>query len=589
MNKILKNILLAGCCSVLSLSVTGCLDEAFPQDGSFTEDQVKDADLATIAGSMTSYFTSGGSDPHEIGYPAFMIWRDCMTADYPVNDPTWDYFNWYNLQISIGNTYTSQMWWNHAYYHISYANQTLGLADEDVESDDAYYRGYAHALRSYRYFEMARMFEYKHTDIEALDRVADQRGIWGLTVPIITEKTTEADARRTPRAPFYEMYRFINSDLLNAQKYLASFHTVASKDVPSLGVAYGLAARFWLELGSRFEIYPDDLAKQIEKESDPALEQYPALGITSANDCYRKAADYARKAINEGYTPTTKSQWFDKASGFNTPIDSWMWAIIITPENWLAKLCTWKGWVPYHAPEAVYGMCESSDYAMYRKLDARLWSYMDKNDWRRDTWIDPEFSEMADGDEKQAMFKERYANNTSYDYDEFCKFNALAGFKYRPGSGDGTTPSVGNAVSIPLMRVEEMYLIEAEALAHCEGPAAGKAAIETFMNSFRMEAGTTFTTKAASLEDVVDEIWTQKRIELWGEGLTWFDYKRRELPVTPGYPGTNHPANYLYNSNPEAVAPWGNLYIIDRTRDLNPTVILNPDPTNAIKTLWIEQ
>lgn len=162
------------------------------------------------------------------------------------------------------------------------------------------------------------------------------------------------------------MYRFINSDLLQAQTYLKNFHSVASKDTPSLGVAYGLAARFWLELGSRFSRYPEDLAAQVEHETDEALSNYPALGITTATECFRNAADYARKAINEGYTPTTRTQWYDKSSGFNTPIDSWMWAIIISPENWMAKSCTWKSWVSYHCPEATYGMSEATEYAAYR-------------------------------------------------------------------------------------------------------------------------------------------------------------------------------------------------------------------------------
>lgn len=574
--------------AALSLTATGCLEEAFPEDGSFTEDQIKDAEKTALAGGMTSYFTAGGSQPYDIGYMTFMMWRDAMTADFPINDATWDYYNYYNAQVSLGNSYNAGLWWDRSYYHINRANSTLQICDTDPDSDDAYYRGYAYALRAMLYFDMARTFEYKHTDIEALDRSADQRGIWGLTVPIITETTTEAQSRVTPRAPFWQMYRFINNDLQQAELYLHNFHTSASKDTPCLGVAYGLHARFWLELGSRFSLYPEDLEKQLANEDNEELANLARLGVTSAKECFRLAADYARKAINEGFSPTTESQWYDTSSGFNTPNQAWMWAIIISPENWMAKSCTWKGWVSYHCPEATYGMSEPTEYAAYRLIDARLFSEIDENDWRRDTWIDPEFASMSDSDEKQQMFDERYSRGTVYNYEDFIKFNAYAGFKFRPASGNGTTPSVGNAVSIPLMRVEEMYLIEAEALAYCEGPGAGKAALETFMNSFRMKEGTTFSLRSAQLEDVVNEIWIQKRVELWGEGLVWFDYKRRELAIERGYPGTNHPGLYRYNSYPEAVAPWTNMYIVDRVRDLNQTVILNPDPTGAVRTLWTE-
>lgn len=588
MKKLIRHSISYAAIALLGFATTGCLEEAFPEDGSLTEDQIKDADKAALAGAMTSYFTAGASEPYDIAYMTFMTWRDAMTADMPVNDASWDYYNYYNSQVSLGNRYNSGLWWDRGYYHINRANTTLGICSTDPESDDAYYRGYAHALRAMLYFDMARTFEYKHTDIEALDRSADERGIWGLTVPIITENTTEAESRVTPRAPFYQLYRFVNNDLQQAEVYLKNFHTVASKDTPCLGVAYGLHARFWLELGSRFMLYPEDLQKQIASDSNEALADLPSLGVKSATECFRLAAEYARKAINEGFTPVTETQWYDTSAGFNTPNQAWMWAIIISPENWMAKDCTWKGWVSYHCPEALYGMSEPTEYGAYRCIDARLFSAIDANDWRRDTWIDPAFTAMSDGDEKKADFDSRYSKVTTYNYEDFCNFNAYAGFKFRPGSGNGTTPSIGNAVSIPLMRVEEMYLIEAEALAYCQGPGAAKAALESFMNTYRMKEGTTYTLKSSQLEDVINEIWIQKRVELWGEGQVWFDYKRRELAIERGYPGTNHPDLYRYNSYPEAVAPWTNMYIVDRVRDLNQTVILNPDPTRAINSLWSE-
>lgn len=463
----IKNTILLASCAVFASATTGCLEEAFPVNGTFTEGQVAGADKSALAGAMTSYFFTLGSNAWDLGYATFMIWRDAMTADQPVNDAAWDYYNYYNSQVSLGNTYNSGIWWDRGYYHISCANRTLAICDTDPKSNDAYYRGYAYVLRAMLYFDLARSFEYKRTNVEALDNMADQRQIWGLTVPIITETTTEQESRKTPRAPFYEMYRFVNSDLTQAETYLSDHHTTATIDLPTLGVAYGLKARFWLELATRFENSPADLAMQIENEQNPDLDAYPKLEITTANDCYRKAADYARKAISEGYSPTTKAQWFNKTTGFNTPVQSWMWAMVISTDNTLAKDQTWKSWVSYHAPEALYGMSEAGEYKAYRLIDARLYKQIDKNDWRRDTWIDPAFASMEDSDEKKEEFDKRFAQITAYNYDEFIKFNAYAGFKYRPGSGNMNVSQIGNAVSIPLMRVEEMYLIEAEALAHC--------------------------------------------------------------------------------------------------------------------------
>lgn len=160
--------------------------------------------------------------------------------------------------------------------------------------------------------------------------------------------------------PFYEIYRFINNDLLNAEKYLHDTHSVEDKTLPCLVVAYGLHARLWLEMGSRFELYPEDLAKQIENES--ALEQYEKLGMTSANDCFRKAAEYARMAIGEGFTPVSKSQWFDTSSGFNAPNNSWLWALTVSL-NLAIATSDWKSIPSFKSPRLIT-VCQTAPMAV---------------------------------------------------------------------------------------------------------------------------------------------------------------------------------------------------------------------------------
>lgn len=572
--------------SAMSVATTGCLEEAFPENGTLSSSQIAGADKAALAAAMPSYFNAGGDESWDLGQVSFMMFYDAMTEDFPTHDESWDYFRYFNTQISIGNNGISQGFWVRHYYLLQKANSLIEACDKTPGSDDEYYLGAGLVFRAYVFEELSKLFEYKATNVGRLDDIADDRGIWGLTVPIVTEETTEEQARVNPRAPFYEMYRFINNDLLDAETRLADFHSASSKDMPCLGVAYGLHARLWLDMATRFELHPETLTKQLDAENNAAYDKYAKLGISTANDCYRKAAEYARKAINEGFTPLTEEQWHSTTTGFNTPNNSWLWAIMLSSNDAQTKN-DWKSIPSFKAPEARYGMSELG-YAAYRMIDARLYSKIDVNDWRRYTWIDPDFAAMDDSEEKEAEFDATYADNTTYDYSSFIQFAAYTGFKFRPGSGNGTTNTIGNIVATPLMRIEEMYLIEAEALAHCDGAAAGKSAIETFMNSYRMKAGTTFTCPSTQLDDVIDVIWTQKRVELWGEGQVLADYKRRELQIQRGYPGTNHPIAYRYNSYPMAVAPWTNFYIPDRVESQNHTIILNPDPIMAIPTLWTE-
>lgn len=105
-------------------------------------------------------------------------------------------------------------------------------------------------------------------------------------------------------------------------------------------------------------------------------------------------------------------------------------------------------------------------------------------------------------------------------------------------------PTVTNAVAIPLMRVEEMYFIKAEALAHTNY-AQGKAALENFMKTYRYAD---YVNPANDQQSLIEEIFKQKSIELWGEGQTFFDIKRLNISVTRAYPGTNWPQGSRFNT-----------------------------------------
>lgn len=71
------------------------------------------------------------------------------------------------------------------------------------------------------------------------------------------------------------------------------------------------------------------------------------------------------------------------------------------------------------------------------------------------------------------------------------------------------------------MRASEMYLIEAEALARQGSDAAAKTVLETLVKA--RYAGYSAPASGSAL---LDEIITQRRIELWGEGFGFFDMKR---------------------------------------------------------------
>jgi hypothetical protein len=134
------------------------------------------------------------------------------------------------------------------------------------------------------------------------------------------------------------------------------------------------------------------------------------------------------------------------------------------------------------------------------------------------------------------------------------------------------------------MRVEEMYLIQAEAAAHVN-VAEGRRLINEFMTQYR---DASYNCSATSTDDVVEEIVFQKRIELWGEGQSFFDIKRLNMSVTRSYSGSNFTGNTLMNTNGRPA--WMNFVILSWEGDNNAAVKQwnNPSPDNCYNVIEIQ-
>lgn len=121
----------------------------------------------------------------------------------------------------------------------------------------------------------------------------------------------------------------------------------------------------------------------------------------------------------------------------------------------------------------------------------------------------------------------------------------------------------------PWMRATEMLLTEAEA-AYMDGDATTAANLLTELNSMRIPGYT-----APSGEALLDDIRMSRRIELWGEGHNWADFKRWNLTAEkrefkPGdVTSGNTPANYISRKEPSAANGW-RLAVPQGESDLNP-------------------
>lgn len=561
--------LIAACAAMPLLG--SCLEETFPSS-SMTQEQVEQSasSLEALNNAMARQLMTHGQDNSSIGYPGIMLSLDVASGNLPVVSTGYDYFPWYGLDTYLGETgLTIYDWWSMYSNLIHCANLVIKAAPQSSEASvkELQYLGNALAYRAMAYFDMVRLYEYKHTGVASLDARAEESGVYKLTVPLVTENTTETEARNNPRQPFYVIYRFIMGDLDRAEVYLqgTSYSTYNMADA---AVVAGMKARLWLEMGSRFTLYPEDLTAMLAHEDDAELQQYPKLGVGSAKECFAKAATYARMAINEGATPLTKEEWHDAKTGFNSANHAWLWAEQISTDDVTSSTWAYFSMVGIMSPEASYGVA-CSTYSATRMIDAALYATIEDDDWRKATWIDP-----ADAGNPQNAGK----YSTLLDAEEWSGYGAYTGFKFRPGQGDMTNYMTGVATDIPLMRVEEMYLIEAEAMAHSQGLTAGKNALQRYINRYRNDSRS-YQCNAADINEFTDEILRQRRIEFWGEGIVGYDYKRLEKAVVRQYDGSNHPESYQNNTLDGYVAPRFNLCFPQSSETLyNNALKNNPDP-----------
>lgn len=546
MKKIFYSILMVFAATAL----TSCLEEAFPEGSTVTEKQLGEvasgleSAVLGIPARMQQGYLVYGEQEHEtdMAYPQFMIALTEMLGDmYPLGSNSgYDWYRNYNTcdRIYGSTSYFSYLPYRTLYMFVKDANSIVSAIDTTAASttdEMKYYAGVGRASRAFDYYMLTVLFEPKenvYTDISS---------VRGLTVPIVTEATTLEEAQDNPRVPHKEMMEFILKDLDEAEQLMAPYteycidKTIAfNRTVPTLATVYGLKAKVYLW-----------------------------------DEKFDKAAEYARKAINQVTTemaveritagPVTEAQMDDVNSGFNTANQAWMWYIHYDAEN-MGNLCNFTGWMS--------GECDWG-YASLTcpGIDKSLYDRMNRSDIRKRMFLNPLKYDYYD-----------YKTCRSADFIENAP--AYLSLKFRCLGGDWETYSEGGAVDVPVMRIEEMLLIEAEAVGASQGVGAGVTLLNNFMKRYR---DSNYNYTATDLRSFQLEVLTQMRIEFWGEGNAFPSAKRLAPDVIQNYEGTNAPSD-IFKVNCKGIKPWWNLVIPDSEESTNAAIQgnNNPDPTKTV-------
>lgn len=452
------------------------------------------------------------------GYGSVMLTRDMMGEDYAVNNNSnYNHYNYWLTNQSLSNSSSYQ----HIVYHtldsiIGYSNLIIDRMEKrkQVNNNVDEIIGASYAVRAMTYLDAARMYEFLDND-KTSHTNADGKNVTGLTFPIRTNLISGSNPTRATKS---EMVQFILSDLNKAEQYLKGKQR-PDKTIANLAVVYGLKARLYLW-----------------------------------NEDYSNAQQFAEKVIQiSDYSPLTKSEWTSPTEGFNTSKPaSWIWSI---DYSWCSDLnYNLRSWASFQSTE-LFSYAEMNGH----QIGKSVYDGISDTDFRKLSFKAPGGSNIARNKEIQ------YSGDGS-------KLSVYSALKFRPGSGDNPL-----AVEAPLMRVEEMYFVKFECLAHQGNLSAANQQLSDFMRSYR-DANYSF--QGSTTKQIIDEIFKQKRIEFWGEGINYFDYKRLNKPVRRSYKKSNYYSACQFNTTTRPawmnfVFPW----------DAPVGKWNNPDPSGVYKTV----
>lgn len=215
------------------------------------------------------------------------------------------------------------------------------------------------------------------------------------------------------------------------------------------------------------------------------------LGAKGGRDT--DVATLTQQVINSGnYTMLASGEVTNGFSDYSSP--SWMWGVDLTETNEL-DLVSWWGQIDAFS----YSYAWAGDY---KAIDSDLYAAIPNDDTRKGQF----YNVSTSGRYLQPLFK-------------FFASSEIG----------GTSRTV--TADYVYMRIEEAYLLNAEANAKSGNEGAARTSLKALVERRVPDAS---YVDALSGQALLDEIYLQTRIELWGEGKSFLAMKRFKATTSRG-------------------------------------------------------
>lgn len=487
--------------SMVALGACSDIDDIVPEGGTMLETQLKATTSiipgradATFSGMYTklgdplSFGRFASDRPDDFGFVMMAFSNDLEAADIVGQNNNYNWFSTCSELTTRNADYANPyIRYRGVYDEVARANDVIkayGEITAETSAEIKYKVAQAYAIRAFCYLNIAPYFQFNYKT--SSDKPC---------VPLVTETTT--DFTNNPRAAVKEIYDQIVSDLDFAIANLDGY-TRPDKSKIDKQVAYGLRARANLDMG-----------KYAEAASDAA-------------------------AAAQGYTPASMAE-VSTPSFYNITDHNWLWGYDMTMD--VAKAfpyATSSSWIRSFSANGY-----SASTGTYFCINNLLYDKIPDSDVRKGWWVDADLnSPLLDGLTWGSLKGQQIA--TEEIADEKMIFLPYTNVKFGMYTIGGTT----NEEDWPFMRVEEMLLIQAEGLIKSGQTAAGVQVLNDFVRTYRDPQ---YNAEATGRK-IEDEVWFQRRVELWGEGFSNSDTRRLGKPLVRFHGSdSNWPEAFRFN------------------------------------------
>lgn len=487
--------------SMVALGACSDIDDIVPEGGTMLETQLKATTSiipgradATFSGMYTklgdplSFGRFASERPDDFGFVMMAFSNDLEAADIVGQDNNYNWFSTCSELTTRNADYANPyIRYRGVYDEVARANDVIkayGEITAETSAEIKYKVAQAYAVRAFCYLNIAPYFQFNYKT--SSDKPC---------VPLVTETTT--DFTNNPRATVKEIYDQIVSDLDFAIANLEGY-TRPDKSKIDKQVAYGLRARANLDMG-----------KYAEAASDAA-------------------------AAAQGYTPASIAE-VSTPSFYNITDHNWLWGYDMTMDAAKAfPYATSSAWIRSFSANGY-----SAGTGTYFCINNLLYNKIPESDVRKGWWVNTDlYSPLLDNLTFGQLKGQQIATEGIKEVKEI--FLPYTNVKFGMYTIGGTT----NEEDWPFMRVEEMLLIQAEGLIKSGQTAAGVQVLNDFVRTYRDPQ---YNAEATGRK-IEDEVWFQRRVELWGEGFSNSDTRRLGKPLVRFHGSdSNWPQAFRFN------------------------------------------